>query len=50
MKKSKRQYRSTQGRTPKQYEDSMRVVGFAMLILAGGAFVAAIVELIETIF
>jgi len=43
----KRQYRSRQGRSDRQYESSMKIVGFAMLILFGGLFVLSIVELID---
>jgi hypothetical protein len=43
----KRQYRSRQGRSDQQYEDSLKVLGFAALMIFGGLFIAAIVELVE---
>jgi hypothetical protein len=46
----KRQYRSRQGRSDRQYESSMKVLGFGALMLFGALFIASIVELIDLIW
>lgn len=51
MKEKKvRQYRSRQGRSDRQYESTMKVLGFAMLMLFGALLIASLIELIETVF
>ena len=42
----KRQYRSRQGRSDKQYESTAKVLGFGALILFGALFVTAVLELV----
>ena len=45
-----RQFRSRQGRTDKQYEDSMRIVGISFAMFIVFIVVASTYELISYIF
>ena len=45
MNKKVKQSRIGQGRTAKQYEDSMRIVGISFLILIGSLLLSAFIEI-----
>lgn len=48
--KKKRQYRSRQGRSDRQYLASIKVIGAAAILLFGSLFVMSIYKLITEVF
>lgn len=49
MNKKIKQFRIGQGRTNKQYEDSVRIVGIGLLLLIGSLLVTSFIEIFNFI-